>query len=70
MADMMDKVGGIMITQNRLLKEQNQDIKDIKNLLENKPLEPIEEQAEELEDEPLPDLFSLRRSPLYQLKIN
>ena len=71
MADIMDKMSGILISQNKKLKEQNQDLRDIKELVQGNKIEPIEESKEEDEqspaedDEELPDLFSLRRSPFY-----
>jgi len=78
MADVMDKMSGIIISQNKKLKEQNKDLKDIKELVQGNKIEPIEESAqadeespvEDDEDEDLPDLFSLRRSPFYQIKID
>ena len=33
MADIMDKMSGILISQNKKLKEQNQDLRDIKELV-------------------------------------
>ena len=78
MADVMDKMSGIIISQNKKLKEQNKDLKDIKELVQGNKIEPIEESAqadeespvEDDEEEDLPDLFSLRRSPFYQIKID
>jgi len=81
MADLMDKMSGIIISQNKKLKEQNQDLKDVKELVKGNKIEPIEESAkadeespveddEEDDDPDLPHLFSLRRSPFYQIKID
>ena len=43
MADIMDKMSGIIISQNKKLKQQNQDLKVIKQLAQGQPIEEIEE---------------------------
>ena len=43
MADIMDKMSGIIISQNKKLKQQNQDLKVIKQLAQGQPIEGIEE---------------------------
>ena len=58
-----------------MMKEQSKQLKAIRSLLENKPIEENEEESEDTEqvqdgeDSAFPDLFSLRKSPLYQAKI-
>ena len=79
LADMMDKMSGILIQNNKNIDESGTMIDDIRHILHGSNEEGEGEDNEDMhmsrisEDEiingALPDLYSLRRSPFYQIKI-
>ena len=77
LADLTDKLSGIILSNDKHIDESSATIKDIKNFLQQKqPSEKLSEPkldivppADEPEEGALPDLYSLRRSPFYQIKI-
>jgi hypothetical protein len=79
LADMMDKMSGILIQNNKNIDESGTMIDDIRHILYGANEEGEGEDKEDMhmskisEDEiingALPDLYSLRRSPFYQIKI-
>jgi len=75
LADMMDKMSGILIQNNKNIDESGNIINDIRHILhgQEETTEQEVEQSKLSDDEDihgaLPDLYSLRRSPFYQIKI-
>lgn len=73
---MMDKMSGILIQNNKNIDESGKVIDDIRTILhgqadEGEKSEIGESQLDKDENVhgALPDLYSLRRSPFYQIKI-
>lgn len=76
LADMMDKMSGILIQNNKNIDESGSMIDDIRHILHGQEEEDEKPEVhesklseEEKEHGALPDLYSLRRSPFYQIKI-
>lgn len=71
MSDMVDRMSLIMLKQNAAINKQADEMKAIRKHLV--PGEAEEEKAEsvreEHEDDQIPALFSIRRSPYYQTQI-
>ena len=77
MADLMDKMAGLIIKQHRKIAQQSSSLKVIRSHIKgekysfNRYINPdeIEEARKKRDWNYLPLLFSLRRSPFYQKKI-
>ena len=72
LADMMDKMSGILIQNNKNIDESGTMIDDIRHILhgeeaqeDNDIVERSRISEDEIEHGALPDLYSLRRSPFY-----
>ena len=81
MSDMVDKICGVLLKQDvrikrqeKMMKEHGKQLKAIRHLLEKTEYkddseeEDVSSNGKAVEDDQ-PDLFSIRRSPLYQAKI-
>lgn len=73
---MMDKMSGIMIQNNKNIDQSGKVIDEIRTILhgqedddDNKDIHHSRISDDEKEHGALPDLYSLRRSPFYQIKI-
>jgi|APSaa5957512535_1039671.scaffolds.fasta_scaffold38725_3 hypothetical protein len=72
---MMDKMSGILIQNNKNIDESGEMIDDIRHILHGQHPDQIEDKddgsglGDDETQEGLPDLYSLRRSPFYQIKI-
>ena len=79
LADMMDKMSGILIQNNKNIDESGTMIDDIRHILyganeegegeDNEDMHMSKISEDEIINGALPDLYSLRRSPFYQIKI-
>ena len=82
MADLMDKWTGIMLHHDEIIEESDKNIDDIMNILHIKKddqnqavrnkgdeQKDTDEEDEDEEGMLIPEMFSLRRSPIYQYKV-
>lgn len=70
MSDMVDRMSLIMLNQNKAINKQADEMKKIREHLTGASEEEKAESVHsENEDDQIPALFSIRRSPYYQTKI-